>query len=462
MFIARHYELKKLHELYEHSTFEFTVIYGRRRVGKSTLINEFIKDKKNIYFMGIEGNVTLNLRGFSQAIYRTVMNETKLPPFEDFEQLFQFLDTISKEHIIVVIDEYPFLAEAYPAISSLIQSHIDQVWKHGNMMLILCGSSMSFMEHQVLGYKSPLYGRRTAQFKIEPFLWWELREFQWKYTEVELAQIYAITGGIGEYLQAIDPNASVKDNILKLYLESSGRMFEEPMNLMKQEMRNPTQYHAVLDAIAQGASTLNEIANQAKEDNSACNYHLKTLIELGIVQKEEPIIGKIRKPIYSIKDSAFVFWYRFVFPSMSMIMQGNGEFIYEHYIEPQFNAFMGLIFERMCLDFMRSAYALSLMPFPYRNIGRWWGTNPKLKRQEEIDVLACEKQHILLGECKWTNVAIDKKVLDDLLAQGDLFSYPNQYFILFAKEQFSTYVTEYAAAHENIRLMTLHDMLHQK
>ena len=177
MFVGRKKELKKLNSMYERKTFEMAVFYGRRRVGKTTLINEFCKDKKTIYFVGLESTEKENLQSFSREVWRVTQQDTDMPPFRDFSSLFEYIAKLAEgERIILVIDEYPYLAAAAPAVSSVLQACIDHKMKNGQLFLILCGSSMSFMEHQVLGYKSPLYGRRTAQFKITPFDFWEARQ----------------------------------------------------------------------------------------------------------------------------------------------------------------------------------------------------------------------------------------------------------------------------------------------
>lgn len=459
MFIGRTHELKKLNEMYKSDTFEFAVIYGRRRVGKSTLINEFCKGKNSIYYMAVEADLESNKRGLSKAVLNYFLPELPGDVFQNLEKLLDFIDTKSNEKIILAIDEYPYIAEAYPAFTSLLQKHIDEKWKNGKLMLILCGSSMSFMENQVLGYKSPLYGRRSAQFKIMPFHFSEIKGFNWPYSDEELAQIYGITGGIGEYLHAVDPQKSVKDNIISLYMTPSGRMFEEPMNLLKQELRDPKMYHAILDAIASGCSTLNEIAQKAGEDTSACTYHLKSLIALGIIRKEVPIGLKetSKKTIYSISDTAFIFWYRFVYPSISMIMQYAGDLLYDQFVDDKLNSFMGIVFERMCLEYMQDRRTLINAPFFYQQIGRWWGSDPVRKRAEEIDICAMNQENLLIGECKWTSKEVSMQVLQDLIEQGTLFNQKNKFYYLFSKNGFHQAVLDYASIHDECKLITLND-----
>lgn len=176
---------------------------------------------------------------------------------------------------------------------------------------------------------------------------------------------------------------------MNLYMNPSGRMYEEPANLLMQELVKPKMYNSILAAIASGCSTLNEIANKAVEDTASCSYHLKSLISLGIVQKETPIGLKeqSRKTIYAIQDTSFIFWYRFVFPSITMIAEGNGDLIYDHYVEPKLNEFMGYVFERMSIEYMQDRRTLLTAPFIYQRIGKWWGNNPLKRCEEEIDLV---------------------------------------------------------------------------
>ena len=460
MFIGRKYELDKLNQLYATDRFEFAVIYGRRRVGKSTLIKEFCKDKKAIYYMGMEAASQSNIDSLSAAIWDFEGRKLPAPSYGSYEALFDYIDTISDERIILAIDEYPYLAEDYQALSSLLQKHIDMKWKDSKLMLILCGSSMSFMENQVLGYKSPLYGRRTAQFRMEAFRYYELKEFGWDYTEEELALIYGITGGIAEYVSFIDGTRTVKENILNMYLDQAGRMFEEPSNLMKQELREPRMYHTILGSIASGSSTLNEIAGKARESTASCAYHLNALQALDIVKKETPAGEKesSRKTIYRIKDSAFRFWYRFVFPYQTFVVNGNGEYVYENFVKPFLSSFMGTVFEDMCLSYLMHPETLLKVPFPYSEAGRWWGNNPREKRQEEIDICALGADAVLLCECKWRNEPVKLPVLENLRRQGGLFHQSKKCYWLFSKSLFSESVLSACNADDDVKCISLSEM----
>lgn len=460
MFVGRSRELNKLNALYNSNQFEFVVFYGRRRVGKTTLINEFTEQKKSIYYMAVEGTKKENLAGLS----KTFLQESLAPlsQFNDYEDLLLYIDqlALSGERYIVAIDEFPYLAASYPAISSLLQKHIDHCWKNSNLFLILCGSSMSFMEEQVLGYKSPLYGRRTAQFKIHPFTFFEARQMLSSFAPEDQAILYGATGGIPEYLSRINRYLSLERNLIDLFFDESGRLFEEPVNLLKQELREPATYHSIISAIAGGASRLNEIAGKTGLETSGCSNQITSLIALGIIRKETPVTESAtsRKTIYRLEDSMFLFWYRFVRPNISGITRGIGETIYRQMVEPNINDFMGHIFEDICIQYLYHPHVYAKLPFLPGNIGKWWGNNPATKSQEEIDIMAVQDDQALLGECKWRNNDINMKILSQLLERGKLFHYEKQYYMLFSKTGFTNDVREYVSNTLNLKLVSFNDI----
>lgn len=464
-FVGRDREIKKLHTLYQDEGFQFVVIYGRRRVGKTMLINEFLKGKRSAYYMAVEGTAKENLTGISKALLTEGASDFYMPEFSDFESLLLYIDHLCKnsdgqERLVIAIDEFPYLAASYPAISSMLQSHIDQCWKNSNLFLILCGSSMSFMEERVLGYKSPLYGRRTAQFKLHPFSYFEAKEMLSEFSTEEQAVLYGVTGGIPEYLSRIRSNQSMDDNIKKLFFDESGRLFDEPGNLLKQELQDPSSYHSIITAIAGGASRLNEIATKTGLASSGCSAQIQSLITLGIIKKETPLTEgiKSRKTLYTLEDFMFLFWYRFVRPNLSGIMRGIGETIYEVSVKPQISHFMGYIFEEICKQYLYLPQIYMTLPFPAGEFARWWGNNPKKKRQEEIDLMAENGLEAIFGECKWRNELADVDILETLQERSGLFHYQKQSYMIFSKTGFTEKLKLREQEEENVRLISFEDM----
>ena len=464
-FVGRDREIKKLNTLYQDEGFQFVVIYGRRRVGKTMLINEFLKGKRSAYYMAVEGTAKENLTGISKALLTEGASDFYMPEFSDFESLLLYIDHLCKnsdgqERLVIAIDEFPYLAASYPAISSMLQSHIDQCWKNSNLFLILCGSSMSFMEEQVLGYKSPLYGRRTAQFKLHPFSYFEAKEMLSEFSTEEQAVLYGVTGGIPEYLSRIRSNQSMDDNIKELFFDESGRLFDEPGNLLKQELQDPSSYHSIITAIAGGASRLNEIATKTGLASSGCSAQIQSLITLGIIKKETPLTEgiKSRKTLYQLEDFMFLFWYRFVRPNLSGIMRGIGETIYEVSVKPQISHFMGYIFEEICKQYLYLPQIYMTLPFPAGEFARWWGNNPKKKRQEEIDLMAENGSEAIFGECKWRNELADVDILETLQERSGLFHYQKQSYMIFSKSGFTEKLKLREQEEENVRLISFEDM----
>lgn len=461
MFIGREFELKTLDKLYKSNKFEFTVIYGRRRVGKTALINQFIGNKKSIYFMGVESNAKQNLENFSKSILEYSSGIETETTFLSFQAALEYVFKLAQnERIVLAIDEYPYVARASKSLASTLQLLIDKYKDNSKLMLILCGSSMSYMEDNVLAYKAPLYGRRTAQMKLAPFNFEDTCRYFHNFTAEDKALIYGIVGGTPQYLIQMDDNMSVEDNIKNTYLNPSSLLYEEPVNLLKQEVREPAIYTAIIAAIATGATRMSEISGKVGEDTNVCSSYIKNLISLGIVKKEIPYGEKAsRKSIYSIEDNMFRFWYRFVLENNSIIARGASDLAYNR-IEPFLPNYMGGIYEEICKQYLWKLLLSGKCPVAFSNLGRWWGNDPVEKCQVEIDIMGeQDKNTALLGACKWTNEKVDLAVLETLIKRSRLFSYINVHFYLFAKSGFTKGCIDRAEECQNVTLVSYEDIL---
>lgn len=460
MFIGRENELKTLDKLYSSDRFEFAVIYGRRRVGKTELIKNFIQSKNAIYFTGIESNAKQNLENLSNSIAEYATGFNSELSFSSFQVAFEFVFRLAeKQRVILAVDEYPYVARAAKSLASTLQLLIDKYKNTSKLMLILCGSSMSYMEDHVLAYKAPLYGRRTAQMKILPFDFIEACQCLAHLPDEDKALIYGIVGGTPQYLLQMDDRMSVADNIKNTYLNPMSFLYEEPVNLLKQEVREPAIYTAIISAIAGGASRMSEIAGKVGEDTNTCTVYLKNLIGLGIVKKETPYGDKSsRKSIYVIEDNMFRFWYRFIPENNSVIARGASDLAYRR-IEPFLSDYMGKAFEEICKQYLWKQLLSGNCPVEFTSLGRWWGTDPATKQQTEIDVMGeQDKNTALFGECKWTNEKVDLSVLETLIYRSRLFSYTNVRYYLFAKNGFTKGCTEKAAEMGNVSLISFTEM----
>ena len=465
MFVGRHQELEQLNQAYQENNFQFTVIYGRRRIGKTSLINEFLKDKKAIYYVALEENAEDNLKRFSDAI--SIFKNTDQggkEKFADFEECFKEITRLAQEQrVILVIDEFPYLAKAYPTISSMLQSYIDHEFKETNLFLILCGSSMSFMERQVLGYQSPLYGRRTLALKLEPFKLSEAHEMLPKLSKEDAFIINTVCGGVPQYLSYMSDSMSVADNIKKNFLSKSGRLFDEPNNLLQQELRDPTNYNSIINAIASGASKHSKIAQSAHLQTGPLTTYLNNLIDLGIVEKKLPVTeqkkSRSKNIVYHICDGMFRFWYTFVGKQTDLIERGLTDLAWVK-VQKGLSDFMEPEFEKYSQDFMWSQdMNEKIVPNPFIHLGNWWGTDKRTHQQVELDIVGFsdDERDGYFGECKWKNEPISRSVLEKLITNSEIFKYPLKHYYLFSKSGFTDSCQELAEK-INCQLFTFEKM----
>ena len=460
-FYCREEELRKLNKRYHAGDFECIIIYGRRRVGKTTLINEFCKDKPTIFFSALNTTEIENLESLSKSIMnyeRPDMDVT--PEFKTYDAALDELTALAThERIVFVIDEYPYLAKAKPSISAMLQHIIDHKWNNSKMFLILCGSSMSFMENQVLGQESPLYGRRTGQFKIAPLDYKESAVFHPDLSNEDNALIYGITGGVPHYINKLGVKERVDEALLDNFFDRSSYLYEEPANLLKQELREPAIYNAIITAIAQGASRINDIALKTGQENSVVSKYLGTLIDLGIVKKETPVTEKIgKKTIYELADNFFRFWYRFVPANMSAIDSGRIQKSYANSIKKNLPDYMGLTFEHMCRDYL--LYYEKDLPIELNQVGQWWGTDNKNKKQVQIDIVGTpvKGDEYIIGSCKYQNEKIGLDELELIREYAQVFGKGKKYYYyIFSKGGFTEGLIQ-AQNRREVKLIGLDDL----
>ncbi len=460
-FYCRETELRKLNARYNADNFECLIIYGRRRVGKTALINAFCKNKPTIFFSALNTTGQENLQSLSKAIINYEKPDaTVVPEFKNYDDALQEITALGeKERLIFVIDEYPYLAKAKPAISSMLQHLIDHKWNNSKLFVILCGSSMSFMENQVLGQESPLYGRRTGQFKIEPLDYKDTAVFHPELSDEENALIYGITGGVPHYINKLGVKHDIDEALLNNLFDRSGYLYEEPANLLKQELREPAIYNSIIRAIAEGASRVADICGKVQESNTIVVKYLKTLIDLGIVKKEIPITEKAgRKTIYLLADNFFRFWYKFVPNNVNAIDSGRIARIYPQTVKRYFSDYMGLIFEKMCQDYL--LYYAENLPAELVDIGQWWGTDMIKKKQIQIDIIGTTMaaNEYIVGSCKYRNEKIGLDELELLRDYATVFGKGVKYhFYIFSKGGFTEGLLE-AQKRGEVKLITLDDM----
>ena len=465
MFVGRKRELSLLEKRYQSNNFEFVGVYGRRRVGKTALLTEFTRPFKTGWCAAVEDDAALNLKILSQAVYsmRHPNADPDLAPvYPDFRLAVQAaFDAAREERAVLVIDEFPYLAKSYPAFPSILQAAIDAYQGSSKLFLVLCGSSLSFMKEQLLDRKSPLYGRRTAQIELKPFDFFESLAFFPGADPVAAANMYGMVGGVPLYLQQLDTSFGLEQNIESVFLDPSSILYEEPMNLLKQEVSKAAPYNSVISAIAGGASQHNEIAAKAGLESGALDYYLKELTRLGLLVREEPLPGKGgRKALWRLNDNLFRFWYRFVRPRQALVERGLGAAVAPRIAEA-LPEYMGPVFEMICRDWVWRQFAAGDFDFEVTNIGRWWGNDPVAREEAEIDIVAIDgSQPVMVGECKWKNELTGADQLQKLDARAHLVGASATAFrYLFSRAGFTAGCVDLASSLSNARLVTFGEMV---
>ncbi len=422
MFIGREAELKFLEDKYSESKGQLIVLYGRRRVGKTETLKEFCKGKPHFFYSCTQSTDRVQLSKFSKQLLKEGIPAGKyISEFEDWETAFSsFLDLpYGEAKRLVVIDEFPYMCKGNPSIPSIIQNLWDNSLKDSNVMIVLCGSAMSFIEKELLAEKNPLYGRATGIYKMNEMSFYDAAKFFPDYSARDKVISYAVLGGIPHYLSQWNPDLSVDENIKKNILTKGCVLYSEVEFLLHQELRETPVYNAVIEAVALGNTRLNEISQKSLiNDTSKTSVYLKNLIELGIVEKEFSVDDKTREKAnsyrgrYHLADNFFRFWYTFGFANISALEDGDVDGVYEYIVKPALHEFASFPFEEVCKAFVKELQKDNKLPFRYAKMGRWMGkttvrssTAPTgvFTSETEIDILAISKdeKEYLVGECKF-------------------------------------------------------------
>lgn len=417
-FIGREEELSFFNEHYNSKSGELIIVYGRRRIGKTETISHFCADKNPVFFTCTQTEDSNQLKNFSQKLLSFNLPQSQyITEFSNWELAFLAIKDIPhKENRknIVVIDEFPYMARVNEEIPSILQKLWDTELKNQNIMLILCGSSMSYIEKEILSEKNPLYGRATGIFKMLPMPYSDSSNFFPGWDSKDKIIAHSILGGVPFYLSQFDESKTLKQNICSNILKRGSILYSEPEFLMRQELREPTTYNTIIQAIANGKTKFNEIQQSTLIEKGKLSVYLKNLIELGIVSREFPLFStekekqNTQRGIYKLKDLFFRFWYKFVFPNYSSLEFGDWENIYDAIVEPQLNTFVSFPFEDICIEWMRRQNKEKNLPFIFTHIGCWWDKNV------EIDIIAAneDKSKIISAECKFHNNPVNDSDLE--------------------------------------------------
>lgn len=459
--IGRKEEMNRLEQMYASERFEFMVMYGRRRIGKTTILQEFSRTHKTIFFSAQEKNDTLNLQDFSKLV-QGYFDSSFIANFENWEDALDYFGRKAQEQrTVLIIDEFPFLAENNPSIKSILQHKIDHDWKERNIFLILCGSSVSFMLNEIMGYKSPLYGRSTGSMEVLPFDYLESAEFFPNYSEEDKLIVYGILGGVPRYLIAFDPKRSLKENLISEILTEGAFLNDEPQTLLRMELREPAVYNSILEAVANGCNRITEIADRIHEERSKCSKYMLTLQTLRLLEKHVPSgePDSSKKGIYEITDHFYKFWYRYVFSHKSYYgMLGVDQAADE--IMGEINDYMGPVFEDICRQYIIRRAKAGKLPFVPYIIGKWWGNNPVIKAQDDVDLLALDRKREkgIFVECKFRNRPMDMEEYEDLLTATEAFPCVEEKYLIFISKGGFTEAVKRRAGQEGAELIEAREM----
>jgi AAA+ ATPase superfamily predicted ATPase len=339
-FIGRERELDVLLELADSPRPELFVLWGRRRVGKTELLQRFCRGRRAVYFLAAQVRDKDNLRGFRDAL-RDGLGDPLLEgvEFGDWAAALSFAaERAGDERLVLVLDEFPYLCEANKGLPSLLQQFWDQKGKNSRLMIVLCGSQVSFMEKEVLAERSPLFGRRTAQRRLEPLEPEDALRFFPEWSVEDAIDAYAILGGMPAYLRRFDERLGLRENLMREVLRPEGYLFDEVHFLLKSELTNPATYNSILTAVAGGAEKVGDIALWVGVDSTTANKYLHVLRELRLVEREVPVTDpdplRSRRGTYRIADRFVAFHFRHLQPHLSLIEAGRGPRVLEEFVEP--------------------------------------------------------------------------------------------------------------------------------
>lgn len=484
MFIGREAELSFLKDKYDEQRGQLIVLYGRRRVGKTETLKEFCKGKPHVFYSCTQSTDKVQLAKFSkQLLKEDIPAKQYISEFVDWESAFRSILDLpyGDKKKLIVIDEFPYMCKGNKSIPSILQYLWDTEFKDRNVLIVLCGSAMSFIEKELLAEKNPLYGRATGIYKMTGMGFYDAVKFFPDYSYRDKIAAYAILGGIPHYLRQFRPELSLAENIKKNILTKGCVLYSEVEFLLHQELRETPIYNSIIEAVALGSTKLNEISQKSLvDDTSKTSVYLKNLIELGIVEREFSVDSKTKEKAnanrgtYRLTDNFFRFWYAFGFANFSQLEDGDVDGVYDFVIAPVLHEFSSFAFEEVCKEFVKELQKNNELPFRYAKMGRWTGkTTVRDKNapnglritETEIDLLGIgrDEKEYLVGECKFKNVAFDySEYLDTMAKLTPLKEKAQFFYALFSESGFDDKIIEEAEKESNLQLYDLQKIVNYK
>lgn len=455
--LGRDRELEALERRYRADVFEFLPIEGRYRMGKTALVQAFVRGKPTIYFNALPASEQTNLARFCQAIrdfQPDAAGDCEYPSFwAALETVFAWAEN---ERIILVMEDFQHVEQVSQGISSVLQLLIER-WEHkSKLFLILTGP----LEH-VTSYRAPLYGCRTGQIHLRP-LWFREVNACWRerFTLEDRITLYGMVGGTPAYVCMADPTRTAAENLMQIFLVPDAPLQTEPRDLLRMDLDDLAPFHAVLTAIAKGAESLPEIATQAYLDIGETEGCLSTLTRLGHVRRELPYGElRIRHSRYVLPDPLFCFWYRFLPDRLPRLRSGRAEEVCKEILEGK-DGYMGSVFREVCAECLWDLQIQHKCPVSFYSLGRWWGMGPAEEDRTEIDLVGEEigKTAALFAACRWTGEPVDRDVLKQLVRSSHKLPYRRRQYFLFSRMGYTDACRDEAVRRRDVSLVELKDM----
>ncbi|XGI83669.1 ATP-binding protein (plasmid) [Halorutilales archaeon Cl-col2-1] len=451
-FVDREEELRTLVDLYESEDSEFMVLYGRRRLGKSELVRQSVSERDDaVYYQAVESTAQNQLESFVDVATRT------FPEIENVRRDWEaILGALGQKDAVVIIDEFPFLLEEDSSLPSRIQRVWDTQLQDTEMTLVLVGSSISVMEDEVLAGNSPLYGRRTATTDLKPLAVDKARAFFPDYDDEDTVKTWSVYGGTPYYLQTVDPEKNLSENIQDTILSEQGLLHSEPEFLLRTELRQPNKYFSILRALAHGRRTPNEIAGMAGIDSSSLSTYLQKLRRLRLVERHIPVTASptsSKRGRYRLSAPLFKFWFRFVYGNQDRLQLLEDD-VFKEIVAPEFSDYVSPLFERLCQNAIPD-----LLDRRFLDVGQWWF------KEHEIDVLGLTKEGLVAGECKFTSSPVSEGVLFGLENTAEEVRWSEEpadastQYVLFSRSGYTDDLLRCAESRDDVSLFGLSDLV---
>lgn len=457
-FIDRESETATLEREYARDGSSLVILYGRRRVGKTSLITKFINGKNALFFLASEESELQNRESFKRRAADFINSDLlRYAAISSWDVIFKaIMDTEFDKKPIIVIDEFQYIGKSNPAFPSIFQRIWEEVLKNMSVMVILCGSLISMMESQTLNYDSPLYGRRTAQIRLKQIPFRYYGQFFPTRSEKELIEMYSVTGGVPKYIELFGECEDIYSAIKQNILNPSGYLYDEPHFLLQQEVSEIGSYFSLIRAIAAGNSKLSEIATVLETKTTNLTKYLKTLIGLDILEREVPVTEdnpeKSKRGLYKIRDNYIKFWFAFVYPNMSFLESGNSEIVMSKIRKGLVSNQIAFVYEDICREKMWKLNAEGVWDFHFSKIGRYWDN------KTEIDIAALDPdgKNLILGECKYWTDPVGINILKDLEKKSWSVTWEDgrrkTHYVLFSISGFTPELESYVATRPDVKL----------